>query len=126
MISREDFLLKESVDSLELKSKILPYRMAEKVKDAWLKERFETVLPVVMQRSGIDTWVIACNEYNEDPVLPTITPTAMFTARRLTILVFHLEQDGTVKRLALTRPNVGLDDFYQAVWVNQKGSSWCP
>ncbi len=126
MISREDFLLKESVDSLALKSKILPYRMAEKVKDAWLKERFETVLPVVMQRSGIDTWVIACNEYNEDPVLPTITPTAMFTARRLTILVFHLEQDGTVKRLALTRPNVGLDDFYQAVWINQKGSSWCP
>ena len=48
----------------------------------------------------------------------------MMTARRLTILAFYLQADGTVRRMALTRPNVGLDDHYEQVWINQKGSTW--
>ena len=79
---------------------------------------------MIMKRSGIDSWVIACNEYNEDPVIKTLTPCAMFTARRTTILVMILEGD-EVKRYSITRPNVGLDEFYEAIWVNQKDSLWC-
>ena len=125
MVSSESYLISEVPHTLDLKTKILSYRDREKVLDRILKERFETVLPRVMQRSDIDTWVVACNEYNEDPVLFSLTPCAMFTARRLTILVFHLNEDGKVKRMALTRPNVGLDSLYESVWVNQKGSKWC-
>lgn len=124
MISRGDRLIKESVHSDELKTKILSYRDREKVMDSWLKHRFETVLPKVMKRSGIDSWVVACNEYNEDPVLKSLTPCAMFTARRLTILLFVLKGD-EVKRYSITRPGVGLNDFYEAAWINQKGSVWC-
>ena len=65
------------------------------------------------------------SEYNEDPVLKTLTPCAMFTARRLTILLFVLKGD-EVKRYSITRPGVGLDDFYEACWINQKDSMWCP
>lgn len=108
-----------SVD--ELKSKILPYRKQEELLDHWLEIRLNTILPKIMKRSGIDTWVVACNEYNEDPMLKSLVPCAMMTARRLTILLFHLEND-TVKRYALTRPNVGLDDLYESVWLNPKGS----
>ena len=50
MISRGDRLIKESVHSDELKTKILSYRDREKVMDSWLKHRFETVLPKVMKR----------------------------------------------------------------------------
>jgi len=124
MISREDFLIKQSCESSALKTKVLPYRQQESLMDSWLKIRFEEVLPLVMKRSKIDSWVVACNEYNEDPVLKTLTPCAMFTARRLTILLFVLKGD-TVKRYSITRPGVGLDGFYEAAWTNQKGSIWC-
>lgn len=110
-----------SVD--ELKKKILPYRKQEELLDHWLEIRLNTILPKIMKRSGIDTWIVACNEYNEDPMLKSLVPCAMMTARRLTILLFHLEND-TVKRYALTRPNVGLDDLYESVWLNPKGSNF--
>ena len=122
-LSKESFIVKvPSVDLL--RDKILSYRQQEKILDSWLVERLDTILPKVMQRSDIDTWVVACKEYNEDPVLKTLVPCAMMTARRLTILVFHLNDDGTVSRKALTRPGVGLDGFYEAVWTNPKGSDW--
>ncbi len=125
MISRQDGLFKGSVSNLaEMRNKILPYREREKVMDNWLRLRYKEVLPMIMKRSGIDSWVICCNEYNEDPVLKTLTPCAMMTARRLTILLLVLDGD-EVKRYAITRPNVGLDEFYETAWINQKGSVWC-
>ncbi len=114
---------KEVVSTDSLKDKIVSYRQKEKILDDWLVKRLDTILPKVMKRSGIDTWVVACNEYNEDPVLKALVPCAMMTARRLTILVFHLEGD-KVKRMALTRPGIGLDGIYESVWTNQKGSLW--
>ena len=107
----------------DLKKKILPYRKQEELLDKWLVDRLDNILPKVMKRSGIDAWVVACNEYNEDPVLKSLVPCAMMTARRLTILLFHLDGD-KVNRYALTRPNVGLDDIYESVWTNPNGSNW--
>ena len=42
--------------------------------DAILVERFETVLPDIINPTGIDMWVIMSREYNEDPVLKTMLP----------------------------------------------------
>lgn len=123
-ISSEAFLIESKSSAEELKAKIYPYRKQEKIKNQWLMERFETVLPKVMMRSGIDFWVVACKEYNEDPVFTSLVPCAMMTARRTTILAFYLKEDGSVQRMALTRPGVGLDDYYEAVWTNPKGSNW--
>lgn len=123
-ISRESFLLGNTIHAAELKTKIYSYREQERIKDSWLRKRLETVLPMVMERSGIDLWVVCCREYNEDPVLLTLVPSAMMSARRTTILVFHLEEDKKVRKMALTRPGVGLDDYYEAVWTNPKGSNW--
>ena len=107
----------------ELKAKILPYRKQEELLDSWLKKRLETILPKIMERTGIDTWLVACNEYNEDPMLKSLVPCAMMTARRLTILLLHYK-GGKVERYALTRPNVGLDGYYESVWLNQKESTF--
>ncbi len=38
------------------------------VQQAWLKERLEANLPKVMRDHGVDMWVVAMREYNEDPV----------------------------------------------------------
>ena len=123
-ISNEQFLVTSVASTDGLKDKILSYRDQEKVLNGWLVERLDTILPKVMKRAEIDTWVVACREYNEDPVLKTLVPCAMMTARRLTILLFHLEENGTVSRYALTRPGVGLDGIYKSVWTNPKGANW--
>ena len=124
MISRQDCLVKEVSHLDEFNEKILSYRDRERVVDNWLRTRYKEVLPMVMKRSGIDCWVVACDEYNEDPVLKSLTPMAMMNARRTTILLFVLKGD-EVLRYSITRPNVGLDEFYTAAWVNQKDSMWC-
>lgn len=124
MISREDYLVKEVSHLDDLNEKILSYRDRERVVDNWLRIRYKEVLPMVMKRSGIDCWIVACDEYNEDPMIKSLTPMAMMNARRTTILLFVLKDD-EVKRYSITRPHVGLDEFYTAAWINQKDSMWC-
>jgi len=68
-------------------------REQAEIVDAILKERLDTVLKDAMQESGIDTWLILSREYCEDPLFKLLTPAMYLTARRLTILIFHLEND---------------------------------
>ena len=77
-----------------LKEKILPYRKQVEIIDRWLKKRLDTIVPMIMDRWDQDMWVVACEEYNEDPVLKSMTPCAMMTARRITILVFCRDENG--------------------------------
>lgn len=108
---------------LDYKKKILSYREQEKVMDAWLKKRLTTVLPMVMHRWNQDMWIVACEEYNEDPVLSSLTPVSMITARRRMILVFARYQ-GEVHRFAITRPHIGLEGYYTTIWTKQAGQDW--
>lgn len=123
-VSDVHHLMSDRVHAMDLKTKILPYRQQEAVRNGWLKKRLQTVLPKVMKRCGIDLWVVCCKEYNEDPVLTTLVPCAMMTARRTTILVYHLQKDGSVRPMAITRPGVGLEGYYEAMWTNPKGYNW--
>ncbi len=68
----------------------------------WLQYRLDSVLPRLMRQNGVDMWVVAMREYNEDPVFwSLVSPTTMF-ARRRTIYVFtdRGPQRG-IERLAL-------------------------
>ncbi len=123
-ISNAHHFVSDPVSMNELKAKIAPYRNQEKVRNTWLKKRLKTILPMVMKRADIDMWVVACKEYNEDPVLNTLVPCAMYTARRLTILVYYLQDNGQIRTMAITRPGVGLDDYYEPMWTNPKGQDW--
>ena len=42
--------------------------------------------PGLMDRAGIDLWLVVGREYNEDPVLATLLPATWLSARRRTIL----------------------------------------
>ena len=123
-ISNQEFLVSSVPSVDELRPKIKNYREAEKIVDSWLVKRLDTVLPKVMKRSGIDCWVVCNNEYNEDPVYWTLTPVSQITARRLTILLFHLKEDGTVERMCFTHPIGIITDFYKQQWTNPKGQNW--
>ncbi|MEM0962207.1 MAG: M24 family metallopeptidase [Bacteroidota bacterium] len=85
---------------------LLSMRERAEVHDRWLDERLETVVPMLMQRAGVDLWILVAREYNEDPVLETMLPATWLSARRRTILVFHDTGDA-VERLAVARYDVG-------------------
>jgi Xaa-Pro aminopeptidase len=72
----------------------LPLREQADVRNRWLTQRLLDVLPTLMDRAGIDLWLVTGREYNEDPVLATLLPATWLSARRRTILVLHRSDDG--------------------------------
>lgn len=76
--------------------------------DSILAERFQVLLPSLMDRTGIDMWVIISREYNEDPVMRTMLPATWLNARRRTILVFNRKEgEDFVEKIAVARYNIG-------------------
>lgn len=100
------------------RSKLLPLRAQADIRNAWLRERLDTVLPQLMAREGFDMWIVAAREYNEDPVIMTLLPEPAMAARRRTILVFTRGTDGSVERLTLDR--YGFGEFYACAWEPDK------
>lgn len=95
-------------------SEILPLRRQAEVRDAWLKTRLDTLIPELMERANLDMWIVACREYNEDPVIMSMLPATSMSARRRTILLFARKADGVVERLTVSR--YAIEGFYEAVW----------
>lgn len=95
---------------------IVPLRREAEVVNEWRAKRIATVLPEVMRREGIDLWIVSCREYNEDPVIMSLLPAPMLSARRRTILVFHAPEEGGFEALAIANAGIGLDSLYRPVW----------
>ena len=88
--------------------KILPLRVQAEVIDRLFEEKVNMVLPDLMERTGIDMWIIIAREYNEDPVIRTMLPAIWHAARRRTILVvFRPANDGPLETMAVARYDVG-------------------
>ena len=80
---------------------------ALKINDV-LKDRFDNLLPKLMDKTDIDMWILISREYNEDPVLKTMLPAEWLNARRRTILVFYRNKEkNTLDKLAVARYNFG-------------------
>ena len=103
---------------------VLPMRERAVIIDQWLAERVETVLPMLMERSGIDMWVIISREYNEDPVIRTMLPATWQSARRRTILLIHQPAPGQpLETLAVARYGVG--ETFEKAWDKEEhGDQW--
>jgi len=87
---------------------ILDEKERAKVINEILKDRFENVLPKLMDRTGIDMWILISREYNEDPVLKTMLPAEWLNARRRTIILFYRDKaKNTLDKLAVARYNFG-------------------
>ncbi len=92
----------------ENKIDILNERDRAQVRDEILKERFNELLPELMDRTGIDMWLIISREYNEDPVMRTMLPAKWLNARRRTIIAFYRDKErDTIEKLAVARYDIG-------------------
>lgn len=103
---------------------VLPLREQARLRDAWLAQRLETVVPALMREQGVDMWVLIAREYVEDPVVATMLDARSMHARRRTILVFFDPGEGKpVERLTVSR--YGLAGMFAPVWTpEQQPNQW--
>lgn len=98
---------------------ILPEVERAKVVDEIMEERFNILLPALMDKTGIDMWIVISREYNEDPVLKTMLPATWLNARRRTILMFYRNKSkNSIEKLAVARYNVG--ESITSAWDKEK------
>src|SRR5262245_19190179 len=84
--------------------RVLTHREQAPLVKSWIVKRFDTVLPTLMTREGIDMWIIVSREYNDDPVFRSMAPLTTYSSRRRTILVFHDRgKDKGVEALSIGR-----------------------
>lgn len=82
-----------------------------------LTDRLENLLPQLMAEAGLDMWLVLNREYAEDPVYFTLVPQPSFAARRTTMLVFAMGEDGSLDRLTVNRYPLG--GPYEAAWSGE-------
>lgn len=82
--------------------RVLTHREQAALVRRWIQDRFDTLLPRLMQREKIDMWIVVSREYNDDPVFRSMAPLTTYSSRRRTILVFHA-RGGKVDRLSIGR-----------------------
>ena len=105
-------------------AQVLSEREESRIIDEVLSERFNLLLPQLMERTGIDMWVVISREYNEDPILKTMLPATWLSARRTTMLVFFKDpKKKDLEKLAIARYNVG--ESIKAAWdLNKFPNQW--
>lgn len=105
--------------SSAVQAQIMPERDRAILKDEILANRFNELLPVLMDENEMDMWVIISREYNEDPVMRTMLPSTWLNARRRTILVFYRDKElDTIEKLAVARYDVGKN--IQSAWNKEE------
>ncbi len=99
--------------------KILSEKDRAILKDEILADRFNNLLPELMDQTDIDMWILISREYNEDPVMKTMLPATWLNARRRTIMVFYRNKNaGTIEKLAVARYDIGKN--ITSAWDKEK------
>ena len=95
-----------------------------RVVDEILQDRVENLLPKLMEREGLDMWILISREYNEDPVMKTFLPSTWLSARRRTMMVFYNNKtEGKLDKIAIARYSVG--KLLKGAWnVNVYPDQW--
>lgn len=109
--------------------RILDMVERDALRNRWLTKRFDTILPALMRREGIDMWLVICREHAEDPVYPTLVPHPSMFAWRLTMLVFTDRGNAGIERLTVNRYGSGdlhkaFPDYYEAAWEPESLDAW--
>ncbi len=87
---------------------LLSEKERARIVDEILEDRLDNLLPTLMEREGLDMWILISREYNEDPVMKTILPSTWLSARRRTIMVFNKNKSsGELEKIAIARYSVG-------------------
>ena len=92
---------------------IRPVREQAEIIHRAVKRRLDTILPRAMRETGIDMWVIICQEDNLDPVFSTMIPLDTWCPI-LQILVFFDRGSGGVERINLSATDT--HDLFDRPW----------
>ncbi len=114
----------QNVDIADAKDSdmILPERDRARVMNEWLEWRLDNILPGLMERAGIDMWLVLSREPNEDPLYLTLMPEPHMSAWRTSILIFHYQgPEKGVARYSADKPSKGggmhsIGGWYQGIW----------
>ena len=103
---------------------ILPLKERATFINKLQKDRLNNLLPELMEKTGIDMWVLIAREYNEDPIIKTMLPPTWLNARRTTILVFSLDSQTKVfESVAIARYAFG--ENIPSIWnKEQQPNQW--
>jgi hypothetical protein len=91
---------------IALEHSVLPLRERPAVENRILEARLDTLLPALMEETGIDMWLVIAREYAEDPVYFSLVPQPSFAARRTTMLMFYRGPEG-FEKLSVNRYPLG-------------------
>ena len=95
---------------MEATAQVKPLRAQASIINEVLADRYNNLLPILMDKAQMDCWVLITREYNEDPIVRTMLPAEWISARRRTILVFYRNKEkNTVEKYAVARYAVGTE-----------------
>ena len=98
---------------------VLPLKERAEFVNKLQKDRLTNLLPTLMEKTGIDMWVLIAREYNEDPIIKTMLPPTWLNARRTTIIVFSLDSKSKkFESVAIARYAFG--DNIPSIWNKEK------
>src|SRR5262249_28932574 len=103
---------RDRIDSLP---KLLSVREQQTVREAWLKQRLDTMLLPMMRRQQIGMWIVVNEEFHPDPVTEYIAPPLPYEGRR-DFFIFADRGGDKLDRIALVRyPEEHLKNFFEVV-----------
>jgi hypothetical protein len=89
-------------------------------------KRLDTLLPRMMRETGLDMWIISCNEDNLDPVFETMVPFGNWNPITQILVLFDQGPGKGIERLNVARTDTqGLfkNAWDPAAWDQKKGES---
>lgn len=77
-------------------------------------KRLDRLIPKFMRETGLDMWIIACNEDDLDPIFKTMIPYGQWCPITQIILFFDRGPEKGVERLNISRTS--MPGFFKKVW----------
>ena len=77
-------------------------------------KRLDALIPKFMRETGLDMWIITCNEDDLDPVFKTMIPYGQWCPITQIIVFYDGGPQEGVERLNVSR--TGMPDFFENVW----------
>ena len=96
---------------------VLTMRQRAETINANLRMRLETLLPVAMRSSGLDMWLILCQEDNPDPVFSTLIPMDTWCPILQILVFFDGGLERGVERINISGTNT--HDLYDRPYAGQ-------
>ena len=79
---------------------LLPWSQQIAVREAWLEKRHQMILPL-MRKHGIDMWIVANEEFHDDPLTQYIAPPRPYAGNR-DFFVFVDTGEKGLRKIAIT------------------------